>query len=268
MKLRTFLADSFRPQKGSIKIEQKGAIEDYRSKYERLVGDNPTRLFRHTTYLATPGDVVTVHVLTPSNSLPDFKYDVLLQFTPTDNALTYEDCNIRVFSNSPGFVFSYAYTFAHWDLFQTKNRMLIPGTERKLGKLAVTRPPNFRNPLGIPHFDESIYFAIFYLLDNVDYPEVIGTKNRRSLSSILTEVRTFDKIQIDRKAAENKKKADKKADAQEKKQAFDAQEKGLRKANRIPHVQRPQQMKTMDSPKSSRVKSAKSPSGFRKPKGF
>ena len=273
MKLSAFLADSFQPYKGSIKIERKGAIEDYRAKYQRLVGDKPTSLFRHEIYSTTPGDILTVWVKVPSNTVKDFQYDVVLQFIPANNALTYEDCEIKVFSNSPGFVFSYAYTFAHWDPTVSPrdnvpitirnslpaNRLLIPGLERKLGKMAITKPPYYRNPMGIPQFDESIYFAIFYLMDNVDFADILGCTNKRSFSNLVSLIPSFDHIQAERKRAEVKQKQSKAVNQKSNDELFAEKEKELSVANGTNTTRRPKQPKSMKTTSINKTRSMKTP---------
>lgn len=106
------------------------------------------------------------------------------------------------------------------DIFKNKiprDRLLMPGTEKKIGKEPLTEEPVTRNPLGIPMFDKSLYFAVFYILDNLRYQTVMRSKRYYSVSRVLVSVTDFDKLMLQRahveKAEREKKKREKAREA-------------------------------------------------------
>lgn len=90
-----------------------------------------------------------------------------------------------------------------------RDRMLIPGTEKKLGKQPVHDPPVVRNPLGLPLFDKSIYYAIFYLQDNVPYDQIIRTYNNVSMARVVASVEDFERLMSYRRKLEQDQKRQK-----------------------------------------------------------
>lgn len=222
MQLKSFMQDTVSMQKGSVKIPIKGMIETYRERYEELAA---VKKFSHIAYKTLPGGRHIVHVKVPSKTLNRFFYDVLLEFEPTPGATTFEDCNIRIFSNSPSFVYSYAYVFYHLDpdgdstdkerkragvrrpgMLIDKlvrkipsGRLLMPGTEKKLGEKVIDNAPVIRNPYGLPLFDSSIYMAIFYLNDTATLADVLSTRNVKSENLIFMAIPDFD-ILMDQRA--------------------------------------------------------------------
>lgn len=224
MKLKSFMADTLSVRKGAMRISTKGIIEDYRERYDAMV-QNPKKVPRATTYTITPGNRVIVHFKIFSESLDGFAYDVLIELSAEKTAVSFEECDIKIFSNSPSFVYSVAYVFAHWDPDSQKptkkgkgmmidtlkgklprDRMLIPGVENRLGKKPVHDPPEVRNPMGLPLFDKSIYYAIFYMLDNMDFHAVMNNHNFRTQQQVYDNVAFFDKLMIERKRMENRQK--------------------------------------------------------------
>lgn len=216
MKLKDFLNDELSISPGSVKLSIKSQLEKYRDKYDALISDTSKKI-KTDTYRVNPGGRVIVHFKIPSQSLTNFYYDVLLELTPVDKASSFEDCEIRLFSNSPSFVFGgYAYVFYHLDpdmkqrksakqlgmmidMFKHKiprDRLLMPGTEKKLGKEAVTEEPVIRNPMGIPIPDSSIYFAIFHMIDNMDYRRTMDNHNNVSEKQVIDSVSGFEHLMV------------------------------------------------------------------------
>lgn len=248
MKLKEFLQDSFSPSKGSVKLNTKGIIEEYRDKYDQLLSSG--KKFKHDTYTVTPGNKVIVHIKVPSETVDNFYYDVLFELTAEKSAADFRDCDIKVFSNCPSFVYTVAYVFAHWnpdsknpakktgmmiDSLRGKlprDRMLIPGTEKALGRKPVHEKPVVRNPMGIPLFDKSIYFAIFYMLDEMEYRSTMENHHNVSMSRVVATVMEFDKLMAQRKRAEKQAREKKRVTRQVQDKVFENHEKKLDAANR------------------------------------
>lgn len=222
------MSDTMQPAKGAMKVSTKGIIEGYRERYDALI-KRPEAKFQVQTYKVSPNHQIMVHVKVPSETVNKLHYDVLLALSPEKGTMDLLDCDVKIFSNCPSFVYSVAYIFAHWDpdakpgttpkgkgmMIDTlkgklpRDRMLIPGTEKKLGKQPVHDPPVVRNPLGLPLFDKSIYYAIFYLQDNVPYDQIIRTYNNVSMARVVASVEDFERLMSYRRKLEQEQKRQK-----------------------------------------------------------
>ena len=280
MLLKNFMQNELQVKKGSVKIPIKGLIDQYRERYEEMSQDT-SRPFHHTVYRTTPGNRIIIHVKVPSRSLSKFYYDILLEIDPTDKAASIEDCNIRFFSNSPSFVYTYAYVFYHLDPDQgepnpkqkrklktgmiidtftrkiPKDRLLMPGTEKKLGNQPLHQEPSTRNPLGLPYLDSSLYLAIFYLEDVTTLPEILSQKNYRTEAQIFNAIPTFDKLMAERtKLAKKEREAAAKKRKDEEK-SIRTTETTVRKANSIRGIK--QLSHTLKPQSAKRVQGVKKP---------
>lgn len=111
-------------------------------------------------------DTYLLHFKIPSEEFGnDIKYDACIQFTPesedakTENRLF--NYNIRLFSNSPAFTFTYAYVVYNSD-------MMVDILAHKFNEKALTDEPKIRNPLEILGFEKSCYFSALYI-KNLDF---------------------------------------------------------------------------------------------------
>lgn len=100
-----------------------------------------------------------IHMKIPSEVVPHFFYDVVMQFNSTDPAAilsnSLKDYTVKFFSNDPAFVFTFAYSF-------NKNNMFITDLESKMSKQALTDRAVIKNPKNIIGYVKSIYFAYLY----------------------------------------------------------------------------------------------------------
>lgn len=86
-------------------------------------------------------------------------YDVVLLFTPLiekSNASTINNYKMQMYSNSPNFMFTYAYVYNQDD-------NLVPFLKDKLNKKALTDEPKVKNPQFTYGFEKSVYFALLHL---------------------------------------------------------------------------------------------------------
>lgn len=91
-------------------------------------------------------------------------YDVLIEFdiadrkeekiTRQENDL--KNYEIRLFSNSPGFTFTYAYAYNHYNL-------LIPSLVQKFPDKVLQEKPKKNNPDLAIGYDYAIFFALYFL---------------------------------------------------------------------------------------------------------
>lgn len=258
MKLDNFLKDSASIQKGAVKLPIKGMIEQYRERYNNLVKSGAK--FRHQVYKTSPGGRTIVHVKCPSESVSNFFYDVLLELEYSDLTTRLEDCDVKIFSNCPSFVYTYAYVFYHYGSVEqstkTKNaierkkgatgmiinmlakkipadRLLVPGSEERLGDAVLDNAPVVRNPAGLPLLDKSLYHAIFYLQDNVPLRVIKSSKTYRTEAQIFASVADFDALMANRKHQEAREKQRKRDTRAAEENVVRTTEKTVRKANRI-----------------------------------
>lgn len=96
----------------------------------------------------------------PSEKIAKFYYDVIIEFIPSSIVskvkTTISGYNIKVFSNDPAFIFTYAYVF-------NKNNMIIDDLKDKIGKTALEEKPNIKNPKQVIGYVKSLYFAYLYM---------------------------------------------------------------------------------------------------------
>lgn len=116
------------------------------------------RQFFAVPYLYNNGDVL-FHVRVPSEEYKYNKlhYDVLLKVL-YDPKKKYADRDVKIFSNSPSFVYTYAYAYYHSDI-------MVDEFASRLPVQALNQAPEIRNPLESLGFEKSTYIASRYLLD-------------------------------------------------------------------------------------------------------
>lgn len=112
-----------------------------------------------TIYFDAKKDVYLYHFKIISISDERIVYDVVLEFTPTKTSIgepTLINYNMRLFSNSPGFGYLFAYVYK-------KHSLLIPLLEDKFDDELLTVPPKKSNPTNAVGFDYTIYYAMRFL---------------------------------------------------------------------------------------------------------
>lgn len=145
-----------------------------------------------------------LHVVVPSKKKPNISYDVLFEVHLNDipsTEVTIENSSIKVFSNCPSFIFTYAHAFEEKGLtikwLENKYRSEV----RK--NLAVVK--NASNVIGL---ERSLYLACLYLrrlhYTDVGTIKTIGNKVG-SVSQIALQVRSQDQVMQAVKAKVEKK---------------------------------------------------------------
>ena len=146
------------PYRGSAFLASRKVIkEGLNLTFIKLLQNYRSQFFA-VPYRYPNGDVL-FHVRVPSEDYKDNKivYDVLFRIE-FDNTKRYSLRDMRLFSNSPSFLFTYSYVYYHTD-------MIIPEFVGKLPQIAITTPPAIRNPFETLGFEKSTYMAARYLLD-------------------------------------------------------------------------------------------------------
>lgn len=259
MQLKKFLDDNLTLGKGAVKIPAAEMIEKYRKRYDDMRKKNLR--FKFDVHALMPGARAVVHVKVPSETVSNFFYDVLVEFNPfiTGNvagrrASSFQDCHIRIFSNCPSFVYTYAYVFYHMkdpdlgsdsliiDKFNQKipkDRLMMHGPEKSLGEEPLTQSPVVRNPYGLPLFDKSIYYAIFYIMDELDFNRTVYNKKMITERQLLQNIPDFDSLMTTRKSLEKKERDKKKREKRIKDKPFEEHEKIIRRTNRVSGMKQP-----------------------------
>jgi hypothetical protein len=128
-----------------------------------------------------------VHIKVPSEVVPDFYYDVVIKFSPT-NAVTsmtrtIKDYNVKFYSNDPSFVFTFAHAFL-------ENGLFIEELKSKMSKEAIKTVAKEKNPSNQVGYVKSLYFAYLIMKDRSLFDKIKFDSEanpldiRRLLSSI------------------------------------------------------------------------------------
>lgn len=163
--------------KGSGHTAARYAIkENLDRRYNALISKHS----KFTYNIYRDGTSYFFHFKIPSETHDDFFYDVVLEFYPEnhiDNLRAYlTDYEIRVFSNSPAFTFTYTYVV-------NDSKRTIKQLMSKYSNDALTNQPVVRNPVENYGFEKSVYYAAMYI-----------QKNRLLLVSKLSSMIKKDKI--------------------------------------------------------------------------
>ena len=131
----------------------------YQQKYELTMAREANGM-RFTLYKSKNEKRFIAHFYVPSEVVPRFVYDVVVEFTaPSDEVAaekTFKNYQVKFFANDPAFVFTFAHAFRSAGMF-------FDGLSSKMSKLALKEKPKETNPKEIIGYVKSIYFAyIFY----------------------------------------------------------------------------------------------------------
>lgn len=202
--------------KGSTAIPSRHLIkEDLNRRFEELT-NNKDKKIELTIY--RDGDEYYFHFLIPSESKERRNtYDVVLHFTLGEDGKDFaSDRNlnryfVKFFSNSPGFIYTYAYTFNLYGL-------LIESLANKYNKIVLEHPPVTRNPGEIISYEKTTYFACYYLLKNPKYLDksTINLIAKPYKEEVLNKkIRNEDKIKLE--IAQEKRRVEREKKEEEKK---------------------------------------------------
>ena len=105
-------------------------------------------------------DRFIIYMKIPSESTETLFYDVVVEFFTKDitqkslNKL--DGYNIRMFSNDPNFIFTFAYVFY-------ERGLIIPELKKKISKVALKTNPAKSNPNKVVGYVKSLYFAYLFM---------------------------------------------------------------------------------------------------------
>lgn len=181
----------------------------YKSKLDKILVREAGKI-EHKCY--SVGRKYICYLKIPSEVIPKFYYDVLIEFRPPKKLVTgagLKDYNVRFYSNDPSFVYTFAHAFIKNDLF-------ITNYSDKMSQKAIKQVAKEKNPGNQVGYVKSLYFAYLFMKSR-------GLFNRLryvdpySESAVKKQIDHADKKIKDRQeAASHKAKTNKKERAQEK----------------------------------------------------
>jgi hypothetical protein len=129
-------------------------------------------------YIYTNGDIL-FHVRIPSTEYKYNKlhYDVLFKIK-ADPARKYALRDVEFFSNSPSFIYTYAYVYYH-------DHIVIDEFASKLPIMSLTVAPEIRNPVESLGYEKSTYFAARYLIDGHALTEQYIEKYGKKMNKLM-----------------------------------------------------------------------------------
>ena len=155
---------------------RKAVLDSIRAGYEKVRKGIKRRFF-------TVGSSFLVAISVPSSSVEDFWYDVVIEFLDAKENDELSTKNIRVFSNAPSFVFTYAFVFE-------ERALLIPFLKKLIPKEVFKEAPKTRNPDETINYEKTIVSAMFYILDN----DIMRPPNHRGDSAKLGKINAFEQF--------------------------------------------------------------------------
>ena len=125
----------------------------YKDKFDKLLVREQGSI-KYTVY--TSGAIYYIHMKIPSEVVPNFYYDVVVELYTKRNELknktTLREYDVRFYSNDPAFVYTFAHAFS-------KSDMYIKDLESKSNRLALTHKANVKNPKDEVWYVKSLFFA-------------------------------------------------------------------------------------------------------------
>jgi len=159
--------------------ESDNNIKELVMNFRKLYGKSTTNWIKA---VLKEKDSYYVVIYVPSEKY-DIKYEVVLKFIPTMYS-TNDKINkhkMEVFSNSPSFVFQYAYV-------ANKDGLLVEELRNKVPKKALTEAPKIKNPDEVYSYEKTIFYACKYLMykkfnliENLETIKLVYSNERLSM---------------------------------------------------------------------------------------
>lgn len=202
----------------------------YTQKLDKIMVREAGRTNKMEYHLYKDGKRYIAYLKIPSEVVPEFYYDVLIEFTEpkgkkddkklkkilTGNNL--DDYDVRFYSNDPSFVFTFAHAFV-------KNGIFFEDFADKMSKRAIKERAVEKNPKNIVGYVKSLYFA--YLI-----------MNRKGLFNKLKYLEVYNKNAIMKKVMHADKKIDERTKAAQDLSKKNKRQKEQNKRNRADHLEK------------------------------
>lgn len=168
------------------------------------------------------GDIFFRLIVPSEKFTENLTYDVILQFIPVGGAtgeMTINNYAIKMFSNSPNFMFTYAYVF-------NKDGVLVDFTKSKLSKQCLTDEPKVKNPLQSYGFEKSVYFSLLYLKEKrLLYKSSIANAKSLKVKELLKDIKTSEDKLKEYNILDAKEKEEKRKEREKEKKKKEAEQK-------------------------------------------
>lgn len=174
--------------KGNTALNIKSVKDGFLARYEKIV-----KSIEYQIFLVKKDVYILVNI--PS-SVQGIKYDILVKFVETSKSTgeSIADYDMKIFSNSPSFLYTYAFAYDKQGLFLTD-------CKRKLSPQMLKDIAKSKNPYGILSYDFSVFAALHFIVSNdylsLDTINQYGKKVNKS--DVLKLVKNADALQKDRK---------------------------------------------------------------------
>lgn len=186
------------------------AREMYRGLYTEKLNTILVREVGKVKYkLYTHKDKYYIYMKIPSEVIPNFYYDVVIEFFTDDNKVklssSLKDYNVKFYSNDPSFVF----TFAHAML---KNELFIKELVPRMSKEAVKNVAKEKNPNKEIGYVKSIYFTYLLMKNYGLFNKIVfnNESEKLNLKELLSQITHADeKIQARQEAQKELNKSKK-----------------------------------------------------------
>lgn len=223
-----FLRNPFRNKDNKVKSL------DYDKRYDSYKSTHKI-LFKASCRL---GDDYYIHLTLPSESSKDgIKYDVVLRFF-TDNLITkatnmLTGYNVQFFSNSPAFMYKYAYIY-------NKAGYLIDMLYDKIDAQYINTPP--KNNPDIKSYESTIYYSCRFLFDNkFTFLNKSSTVQNKEIpvERFFNSIKDFKTAKLERYLIDEQKKSNKFISGKDKILEKDIEDRDNKKKNHVnktPHV--------------------------------
>lgn len=206
--------------KGASVVTAKQMIQQmYTKKFEKI-NLRELNTYTYFTYRGNDDYTYYIHIKVPSEVIPKFYYDVVIEFSTANPALAasqnLDNYDIAVFSNDPAFIFTHVHA---WN----EAGLVIKDLLSRLPKEALKKKAVVRNPKDEIMYVKSLYFAYLIMKSKglflkVNYQRSLKYSKKDMLSKI---EHASDKIQARQDAEEKLKAEERKKKREEQKVAND-----------------------------------------------
>ena len=201
------------PSGGSVYTNRNMYKNMYKSKFDKVLVREQGRI-KYELYVAKDNvDSHYVYLKIPSEVVPNFYYDVVIQFYTKNvvykNEKTLRRYSVKFYSNDPAF----AYTFAH---SSKQNELFISDLEARMPKQLLKNKAKIKNPKDEVWYVKSLFFA-YLAMEKYNLFSKAMFSNQYRKKELLNKI-TPAEIKIAKRQEEGKKIEKQKAkEAEEKK---------------------------------------------------
>lgn len=141
------------------------------------------------------------HIMIPSEALEGIIYDIVVKVTRglISMEADFRNWEIKVISNSPSFVFTYAYAFK-------KNGSIIDELSSIIPKKSITDAAKMRNPYKLLGIEKTMYYACKYIKDKFSSTADLDlVADKINIKQLAKDIEPFDEVMKNIKIEQKKK---------------------------------------------------------------